>query len=73
VNARLGLGGDRWQVEAWALNLFDDDAPTGAFRDVSFTNSLPNAQFPVGAFFPFRYSVTQPRLRQIGLTARVRF
>lgn len=72
-NARLGFESDRFHLELWGLNLFEDDSPTGAFRDVFFTNSLPNAQFPTGAFFPFRYSVTHPRLRQIGMTARVSF
>jgi iron complex outermembrane receptor protein len=72
-NARLGFESDRWHVEFWAINVFEEDSPTGAFRDVFFGNSLPNAQFPTGAFFPFRYSVSHPRLRQLGLTVRVDF
>lgn len=72
-NARLGFESDRLHLEFWALNVFEEDSPTGAFRDVFFGNSLPNAQFPTGAFFPFRWSVSHPRLRQLGLTARVNF
>lgn len=72
-NARLGFESDRFHLEFWALNVFEEDSPTGAFRDVFFGNSLPSTQFPTGAFFPFRYSVSHPRLRQLGLTVRVNF
>jgi iron complex outermembrane receptor protein len=72
-NTRLGFESDRFLVEFWALNLFEEDSPVDAFRDVSFTNSLPAVQPPIGQFFPFRYSVIHPRLRQLGMTARFRF
>lgn len=72
-NARFGLQSGNWLVELWGLNLFEDDSPSGAFREVFFDNTLPNAQFPIGATFPFRYSLIHPRLRQLGMTVRVRF
>ncbi len=72
-NARFGLQARRWLIEFWALNVFEDDAPSGAFREVFFDNTLPNAQFPIGATFPFRYSVSHPRLRQLGVTVRASF
>jgi iron complex outermembrane recepter protein len=72
-NVRFGLNYRSWQLELWALNLFEDDSPSGAFREVFFDNTLPNAQFPVGATFPFRYSIVHPRLRQLGMTLRARF
>ncbi|NJO12710.1 MAG: TonB-dependent receptor [Gammaproteobacteria bacterium] len=71
-NARFGFESDRWQVEFWALNLFEDDSPTGAFRDVRFDNSV-NTSTLVGSVFPFRYTVIHPRLRQLGMTLRVKF
>ncbi len=73
-NARLGWESERYRVEFWALNLFEDDAPTGAFREVYFTNTFADGTFGNATpFFPFRYSVSHPRLRQLGLTVRVRF
>jgi iron complex outermembrane receptor protein len=41
VNARLGLGPEnrRWQVEAWALNLFNQYYSQVGFDAVAQTNS----------------------------------
>jgi len=73
-NARMGWESERYLVEFWALNLFEDDAPTGAFREVYFTNTFADGTFGFATpFFPFRYSVSHPRLRQLGLTVRVKF
>jgi iron complex outermembrane receptor protein len=73
-NARFGWESQRFTLEFWALNLFEDDAPTGAFREVYFTNTFPDGTFgQASPLFPFRYSVSHPRLRQLGVTARVRF
>ncbi len=73
-NVRMGWECERYLVELWALNLFEDDAPTGAFREVYFTNTFADGTFGFATpFFPFRYSVSHPRLRQLGLTVRVRF
>jgi len=73
-NARLGWESERYLIEFWALNLFEDDAPTGAFREVYFTNTFADGTFGFATpFFPFRYSVSHPRLRQLGVTVRVRF
>lgn len=73
LNATLGLTNDRWSLELWGRNLTDEDAPTGAFRDVYFGNTLPNGSNSGGTFFPFRYSVSHPRLMTYGVTWRVRF
>ncbi len=73
LNASVGLRADRWSLELWGRNLTDEDAPTGAFRDVYFTNTLPNGTSSGGTFFPFRYTVSHPRLMTYGLTWRMRF
>lgn len=73
-NARMGWESERYLVEFWALNLFEEDSPTGAFREVYFTNTYADGTFGFATpFFPFRYSVSHPRLRQLGLTVRVKF
>jgi len=73
-NARVGWESERYLIEFWALNLFEDDAPTGAFREVYFTNTFADGTFGFATpFFPFRYSVSHPRLRQLGVTVRVKF
>ncbi len=72
-NARLGFRAERYDLELWGLNLFEDDGPTGAFRDVRFDNSVSTSPALVGSVFPFRYTVSHPRLRQLGLTLRVKF
>jgi iron complex outermembrane receptor protein len=73
VNASIGVTNDRWTLELWGRNLTDEDAPTGAFRDVYFGNTLPNGSNTGGTFFPFRYSVSHPRLMTYGVTWRMRF
>lgn len=73
VNASLGIRSDAWSVELWGRNLTDEDAPTGAFRDVYFSNTLPNGTYSGGTFFPFRYSVSHPRRKTYGLTLRYNF
>lgn len=73
LNATIGLTNDRWSLELWGRNLTDEDAPTGAFRDVDFTNTLRNGSNTGGTFFPFRYSVSHPRLMTYGVTWRMRF
>lgn len=73
LNASFGLRGDKWSAEFWGRNLTHEDAPTGAFRDVYFTNTLPNGTSTGGTFFPFRYSVSHPRLTTYGVTFRYNF
>jgi iron complex outermembrane receptor protein len=73
VNASLGVRSDAWSVELWGRNLTDEDAPTGAFRDVYFGNTLPNGTYSGGTFFPFRYSVSHPRRQTYGVTLRYNF
>jgi iron complex outermembrane receptor protein len=73
VNASLGLRGEAWSLELWGRNLTGEDAPTGAFRDVFFSNTLPNGTISGGTFFPFRYTVSHPRLTTWGLTMRYNF
>lgn len=74
LNASIGLRGDGWTVELWGRNLTHEDAPTGAFRDVQFTNFAANLPFGGGgSLFPFRWSVSHPRLTTYGITGRVKF
>jgi iron complex outermembrane receptor protein len=78
VNLRLALESDRWSISLWGKNVFNNDAPIAAFRDVYFGNTDdPYQQEPASStpekFFPWRITSTQPRLRTYGLTANVRF
>lgn len=78
LNLRLGIENARYSVEIWGRNLLDDDSPVAAYRDVFFTNTDDYSQsLPVESttadLFPFRYTVTHPRLRTYGITGKVRF
>jgi outer membrane receptor protein involved in Fe transport len=79
LNLALGLTNGRWTLEVWGRNLGDDDSPTGGFRDVYFNNtsdvtqSLPPSSVPAADFFPWRFTVTHPRLRTFGATVRWKF
>jgi iron complex outermembrane receptor protein len=78
VNLRFALVADRWSISLWAKNLFNDDAPVAAFRDVYLGNTDDVLQQqPASAtpqkFFPWRITTSHPRLRTFGLTASVRF
>ena len=78
VNLRFALESDRWLLSLWAKNLFNDDSPIAAFRDVYFGNTddilqqEPASSTPQ-KFFPWRITATQPRLRTYGVTVAVRF
>lgn len=86
LNMQLGFQGDSWTFEIWGRNLTNEDGPSAAYRDVYFTNSLPDGTFfrtpagttPAGTtgrstFFPWRYSVSYPTLREYGVTLRYKF
>ena len=70
VNASLGWRAEAWAVELWGRNLTDEDAPTGGFRDVYFSNTTPDGVNGGGTFFPFRWTVSHPRRTTYGLTLR---
>ena len=78
VNLKLGIESGRYSVELWGRNIFSDDNPIAAYRDVFFTNATDVYQQAAPSstqddFFPWRLTVTHPRLATFGLTARVRF
>lgn len=73
VNAHLGLTKDTWSVEVYALNLLGNDEALAAYRDVFFTNTTPDGVNNGGTFFPWRYSITYPKLQQYGVTWRMKF
>jgi iron complex outermembrane receptor protein len=81
VNARLGFRSARYSVEFWGRNLFNNDEAVAAFRDIFFNNtdSVVAPYTDLGPrptfdkFVPFRYTVSYPRLRQIGINFEVRF
>ncbi len=75
VNLRVGIDGERYSVELWSENLLDDDKPVAGYRDVYFANALPGggAGGFFDTFFPWRITLSHPRLRQVGVTARFRF
>jgi iron complex outermembrane receptor protein len=81
VNARLGFRSARYTVEFWGRNLFNNEDPIAAFRDIFFTNtdSVVPPYTDLGPrpgfdkFPPLRYTVTYPRLRQVGINFEMRF
>jgi iron complex outermembrane receptor protein len=78
TNLRAGLESDRFALEFWVKNLFEEDDASASFRDVFFgNNDNILAERPPGSdqnqFFPFRYSVSYPQLRTWGVTVRARF
>ncbi|MEY3464463.1 MAG: TonB-dependent receptor [Steroidobacteraceae bacterium] len=86
LNMAIGLQSKQWTIELWGRNLTNEDSPSAAYRDVFFSNALPDGTFfrsPAGTtpagntgrgtFFPWRYSVSYPTLREFGLTARYKF
>lgn len=79
VNVLFGIGQDNWRIEVWGRNILEDESPVGGFRDVFFNNTndvfqeMPPSSIPAVDFFPFRYTVTHPRLRTLGATLRVKF
>lgn len=86
LNMSLGLQAKQWTIELWGRNLTNEDGASAAYRDVYFGNALADGTFfrtptgttPAGStgkstFFPWRYSVSYPTLREYGLTARYKF
>ena len=83
VNLRLGVESARYSLEFWVRNLFDNDNPIAAFRDIYWTNDsdIQGLENPptireassFDDFPPLRMSVTYPSLRTYGLVAKVRF
>jgi outer membrane receptor protein involved in Fe transport len=71
ANLRLGVETEKYTVELWSTNIFDDDTVDAAFRDVYFTNLTQDTQ--ENAFFPWRMSIANPQRRIIGLRAIARF
>jgi iron complex outermembrane receptor protein len=65
VDARVGVMNDRFTIEAYALNLFNDKAPTSVSQvtDLSRTTSAT----------PYAINVGLPRLREIGGRVRYNF
>jgi iron complex outermembrane receptor protein len=75
VNQRFGVESGEFRLELWIENLFDDDSPRAAFRDVTFNNThldLP-AYGGFSDMFPFRMSVSNPIRRTYGVSAFVNF
>ncbi|HHQ15063.1 MAG TPA: TonB-dependent receptor, partial [Chromatiales bacterium] len=82
-NLNFGVESDRVTLNFWVRNLFNDDKPVAAFRDIFWSNTdnifppfmdpgpLPNPGFD--KFPPFRYTATYPALRTMGVTLQVRF
>lgn len=73
VNASVGWRTEDWSVDVWGRNLTDEDAPSGGFRDVYFTNTTPSGVNSGGTFFPFRWTVSHPRRTTYGITLRYNF
>lgn len=83
VNLRLGAESPRYSVEFWVRNLFSNNNPIAAFRDIYWTNDsdVQGLENPATIreasnfddFPPFRLSVTYPSLRTFGLIGKIRF
>ncbi len=73
ANARVGLQSDRYTVELWVRNLFDDNTVDSAFRDVYLANATREGLSNFSTLFPWRLTVGHPQRRTAGLTLRARF
>ncbi len=74
VDLRIGVRGDKWDVVAYADNLFDDDTVRTAFLSTDFGNiSLVFAPPPFTFIIPFRLQSRMPDRQQIGIRATYRF
>jgi iron complex outermembrane receptor protein len=83
VNLRIGAESGRYSLEFWVRNLFENNDPIAAFRDIYWTNTddFKGQESPptireasnFDDFPPFRLSVTYPSLRTFGLLAKVKF
>jgi len=62
ANLRLGFEAERWSINAWARNLFDERYPVRGFF---FVNEPPD--------FPEKLYLRWGDPRQLGLTARYQF
>ena len=62
-----GIGGERWSLTAYVLNLSDEDKPTSGVGNVDFT-ILPDFRAP-----PQAMSVYLPQPRTVGGRVTVRF
>lgn len=69
VNLRAGVETGGLRIEAFAENLFNEDSPTSAFRDVYFGN------YDTGAarIFPYRVTLSYGRQRLLGGRVTYRF
>ncbi|MBL8200787.1 MAG: TonB-dependent receptor [Chromatiales bacterium] len=83
VNLRLGFTSEKYDVEFWVRNLFENNNPIAAFRDIYWTNTddLQAQENPPAIqqasnfddFPPFRMSITYPSLRTFGIIGKIRF
>ena len=71
VNARIGVESERYTIELYANNLFDEDSAAGGYRDVYFS-TVTQDTFE-NQFFPWRMTVQQPQRRLVALRLIGRF
>ena len=81
ANLRFGADSGRFAITLWVRNLFENDEPIAAFRDIFWSNSDsisppyqdlgPRPSFD--KFVPIRYTVTYPTLRTYGVNVTARF
>lgn len=69
VNVRTGIDNDTFRLEFFVDNLFDDNSPTFAFRDVFLSNFVNGA----AVIYPPRITVSHPRGREMGVRTSLRF
>ncbi len=77
-NGSVGFKSDEWSVSFWAKNILNDNTPIAAYRNVYFGNTDDIFQERAAVstpekFFPWRISITHPRLRTIGVTIEKKF
>ena len=85
VNFNIGMESPRYTLQFWVRNLFDNDKPLSAFRDIFWSNDSDlYATVPPGTgtirnvsnfddFPPMRMTISYPSLRTFGIDARIRF
>ena len=75
ANLRLGFESEGWELVIWSENIFDDDAPSAAFRDVFFSNTADGVTSPpnFSTFFPWRLTVSPPPASNGGCDSTLSF
>ena len=71
ANARIGVESDRYTLELYSTNVFDEDSAIGGYRDPYFS-TVTQDTFR-NSFFPWRITIQHPQRRLVALRLIGRF